>query len=72
MEKKYTKQDVPLQSVEEPVMAYRAETKDSTHVPPHRMTKEVRASIMRAKDQYTRGEYCTQEEMNEKIGTWLD
>lgn len=64
--KPYKPQESEAQQVNEPAVAYQQRVADVYPV-----TDEERMSIMKAKEQYVRGEYCTQEDMDKKVAEWL-
>ncbi len=43
----------------------------STHQRLYQVTEVEKNSIMRAKEQFARGEFYTEEEMNKRIAEWL-
>ena len=52
----------------EPVVAYQA----GNHMANvYQVTDAERESIMRAKEQYARGEFCTESEMDNLVAEWL-
>ncbi|MDY5239701.1 hypothetical protein [Bacteroides helcogenes] len=65
--KKYIQQqeNEPLQACE-PVAAYQ---KQEAHV--YQIPENELASVMRAKEQYARGEYITHEELEKRVEEWL-
>ena len=81
--KPYKPQDSEPQQVSEPVVAYQQlnplqQDSDalegrssfvSSNI--YQVTEMEQVSIMRAKEQYVRGEYLTQEEMDKKVAEWL-
>ena len=54
--------------LEEPAVAY-GMTSSLTNV--YQVTDAERESIMRAKEQYARGEYYTESEMDRMVAEWL-
>lgn len=64
--KPYKPQDSEGQQVNESAAAYQQRIADV-----YLVTDEERTSIAKAKEQYARGEYCTQEDMDKKVAEWL-
>lgn len=52
----------------EPVVAYQA---GSNVMNVYQVTDTERESIMRAKEQYAHGEFCTENEMDKMVAEWL-
>lgn len=65
--KKYEQQESKLLQVNEPVAAYQ---KQDANV--YRIPEQELASVMRAKEQYARGEYITHEEFEKRVEGWLN
>lgn len=79
--KPYKSQVSKEQQAKEPVVPYTRATsmqnlgfeeiKDTISSDIYRVSAEEQISIMKAKEQYTKGEYLTQEEMDETVAEWL-
>lgn len=81
--KPYKTQESEAQQVSEPVVAYQQLNplpqdsdalegrSNSVSSNIYQVTEMEQVSIMRAKEQYVRGEYLTQEEMDKKVAEWL-
>ena len=66
--KPYPQKEETTNVVQEPVVAYQA----SNHIANvYQVTDAERESIMRAKEQYARGEFCTESEMDNLVAEWL-
>lgn len=63
----YKPQESKPQEVAEPAVAYQQVVSDA-----YLVTGEERISIMKAKEQFARREYCTQEEMDKKVADIFD
>ena len=64
--KKYKQQENKPLQVGEPVAAYQKQDTNVYQIPEHEL-----ASVMRAKEQYARGEYITHEELEKLVEEWL-
>ena len=66
--KPYPQKEETTNVVQEPVVAYQA----GNHIANvYQVTDAERESIMRAKEQYARGEFCTESEMDNLVAEWL-
>ena len=64
--KKYKQQENKPLQVCVPVAAYQKQDTNVYQIPEHEL-----ASVMRAKEQYARGEYITHEELEKLVEEWL-
>ena len=64
--KKYKQQENKPLQVCEPVAAYQKQDTNVYQIPEHEL-----ATVMRAKEQYARGEYITHEELEKLVEEWL-
>lgn len=66
--KPYPQKEETTSVAQEPVVAYQA----GNHIANvYQVTDAERESIMRAKEQYARGEFCTESEMDKMVTEWL-
>ena len=66
--KPYPQKEETTNVVQEPVVAYQA----GNHIANvYQVTDAERESIMRAKEHYARGEFCTESEMDNLVAEWL-
>ena len=66
--KPYPQKEETTSVAQEPVVAYQA----GNHIANvYQVTDAERESIMRAKEQYARGEFCTESEMDNLVAEWL-
>lgn len=66
--KPYPQIEEKLVMANEPVVAYGV---TASPINVYQVTDAERESIMRAKEQYARGEYCTESEMDQMVAEWL-
>lgn len=65
--KKYEQQESKSLQVNEPVAAYQKQDANVYQIPEQELT-----SVMKAKEQYARGEYIIHEEFEKRVEEWLN